>query len=58
MERFVWLLLTGGLSMVAGLWLVTLFETARPPWLLGLGLVGLGVTVLGAGITSRIELRS
>jgi hypothetical protein len=42
--------------MVAGLWLVTLFEGASPAWSLGLGAVGLGITLLGIGIASQIAV--
>jgi hypothetical protein len=55
MERFVRLLVAGGIALVAGLWLVALFESASLPWLVGLGLAALGTGGLGAGIASELE---
>lgn len=56
MERFVLLVVAGGLSLVAGLWLVTLFERVSPPWSLGLGLVVVGIASLGGGIASQVTV--
>ncbi len=54
-ERFVVLLVAGGLALVAGLWSTTLLEAGSRPWLAGLALVGLGVVALAAGIHSEVE---
>jgi len=56
MERFVALIVAGGLAVVAGLWVVTLLETWSSPWLLGITLVVLGAAGLGTGIRSRIRV--
>lgn len=57
MERFVQLVTAGGVALVAGLWLVTLFGRGTTPWLLGGALVLLGVAGLAAGIGSEVEVR-
>lgn len=57
MERFVGLLVGGGIALVVGLWLVALFESATLPWLVGLALAALGTGGLGAGIASELETR-
>lgn len=55
MERFVQLIVGGGLGLVAGLWLVTLFGRWSLLWLLGAALVLLGVAGLGRGIWSQVD---
>lgn len=55
MERFVQLIVTGGVALVAGLWLVRILDAGSPPWLVGAGLVVLGVGGLASGIWSEVE---
>jgi len=54
-ERFVRLVVGGGVALVAGLWIATLSAAPSPPWLLGVALVALGVGGLAVGIRSQIE---
>jgi hypothetical protein len=55
MERFVIAIVAGGIALVAGLWLVTLFEPFSAVWTVGAFLVVLGASALGAGIWSEVE---
>ncbi|MFC7007377.1 hypothetical protein [Halalkalicoccus salilacus] len=55
-ERFVWLIVGGGIALVAGLWLVAFFDAWSVAWLAGAGLALLGAGSLGGGIDSRIEI--
>lgn len=55
MERFVGLVVAGGCSLVAGLWLVTLFETPTTAWWAGITLVMLGLGGLGTGIALQVD---
>jgi hypothetical protein len=55
MERFVTLLVAGGVSLVAGLWLVTLFGTFSTAWWVGALLIALGLAGLGVGIGSQVD---
>jgi hypothetical protein len=55
MERFVGLIVAGGLVLVAGLWLLALLESGAMGWLLGLVLTALGTAALGVGIASELE---
>jgi hypothetical protein len=55
MERFVVYVVAGGVSLAAGLWLVTLFETQAPVWWLGAALIVLGLAGLGGGIASQVD---
>lgn len=55
MERFVQLIVAGGIALVAGLWLVRLLEAWSPPWLAGATLVVLGVLGLASGIRSEVD---
>lgn len=49
MERFVQLVAGGGIALVVGLWIVSVFETRSGPWILGGILVALG------GVLSSLE---
>lgn len=55
MERFVQFLLGGGVTLIAGLWLLALFAAPSSRWLLGAGLTALGVAGLLVGIGSEVE---
>ncbi|WP_336363658.1 hypothetical protein [Halalkalicoccus salilacus] len=55
-ERFVWLIVGGGIALIAGLWLVAFFDAWSIAWLAGAGLALLGAGSLGGGIDSRIEI--
>ncbi|GAB3670711.1 hypothetical protein [Halopiger thermotolerans] len=56
MERFVELIVAGGLALVAGLWLAALFEGRSGPWLGGVGLAVLGTVAVFAGICSELTV--
>ena len=53
-ERFVRAITAGGLALVAGLWIATYLPRWSLPWVLGAGLVLVGVGALAGGI--RLEL--
>jgi len=55
MERFVQRLVTGGLALVAGLWLTALVPSRSGAWLAGVVAAALGVVALGGGIYGQIE---
>lgn len=57
MERFVRLVVVGGLALVAGLWAAELADTGSAPGLLGVLLAVLGGLVLLAGIWTEIDVR-
>lgn len=54
-ERFVRLIVGGGVALVAGLWLLALFDAWSVAWLAGAGLSLIGVGGLASGIGRRIE---
>ncbi|WP_267643342.1 hypothetical protein [Haloarchaeobius amylolyticus] len=54
-ERFVQLIVLGGIALVAGLWVSTLSATWSVPWLVGSALVLLGLGGLALGIWSEVE---
>ncbi len=56
MERFVRLVVGGGLALVAGLWTLRAFVPADAPWLLGALLVVVGTGSLLAGIASELDV--
>jgi hypothetical protein len=56
MERFVRLIVAGGVALVAGLWAAALFDPWSVAWLIGVGLAVIGIGGLSAGIASEIEL--
>ncbi|NUB89698.1 hypothetical protein HTZ84_19590 [Haloterrigena sp. SYSU A558-1] len=55
MERFVRLIVAGGLVLVGALWLVDLFARGSPQWLVGVALAILGFVGVMAGIFSELE---
>ncbi|MBX0294569.1 hypothetical protein [Haloarcula nitratireducens] len=56
MERFVRLVVAGGLALVAGLWIATLTAPQTPGWVAGVALAVAGVAGLAAGIGREIEV--
>lgn len=56
MERFVQLIVVGGLALIAGLWVVTLLASRSGPWFVGIALVLLGIGGLAAGVRDEIEV--
>ena len=56
-ERFVRLIVGGGLALVAGLWVATLSAVPSPPWLFGAALALLGTAALAAGINHELDYR-
>lgn len=55
MERFVRLLVGGGVALVAGLWAVKLFAVGSVPWVLGVALAAVGGGGLLVGTKSEIR---
>lgn len=55
MEGFVKLVVAGGITLVAGLWALRMSEALSAEWLVGVGLVSIGVAGLAAGIWSEID---
>ncbi|MDS0223210.1 hypothetical protein NDI54_17845 [Haloarcula sp. S1AR25-5A] len=55
MERFVTLVVAGGLALVAGLWAVRLAATLSAGWLGGVALTFLGLAALGVGIGRELS---
>ncbi|MUW13774.1 hypothetical protein GJ633_03185 [Halorubrum sp. CBA1125] len=53
-ERFVRLIVGGGIALVAGLWSAALSPVGSLPWVIGSALVLVGVGGLGRGIWSEI----
>ncbi|MBV0924468.1 hypothetical protein KTS45_09680 [Halomicroarcula limicola] len=56
MERFVRLVVAGGLALVAGLWIATLAVPQTPGWVAGVALAVAGVAGLAAGIGREIRV--
>ena len=56
MERFVGLVIAGGLGLVAGLWALRLSARWSPAWLVGVALVVAGVAGLAAGIWRELDV--
>lgn len=54
MERFVALIVAGGVALVAGLWLSTAFVTASGGWLVGAALALCGISSLAVGIEREL----
>lgn len=57
MERFVRLVVAGGLALVAGLWVAALTTPSSLPWLGGVGLTVAGLAGLTVGVESQLEWR-
>jgi len=55
MERFVELVVAGGLALVVGLWTVRLAASHSPGWLGGAALALLGLVALGVGIGRELS---
>lgn len=55
MERFVRLIVAGGVVLVGALWVVAFFDPWSVAWLAGVVLTLLGVGGLSVGISSEIE---
>jgi hypothetical protein len=55
MERFVTLVVAGGVALVVGLWTLQLTVKGSPPWLVGVALVVAGAAALAAGIGRELE---
>lgn len=55
MERFVQLIVVGGIALVAGLWLVALLERGSIAWVVGVGLALAGTASVVAGIGRELE---
>jgi len=55
MERFVRLIVAGGLALVAGLWISQSGPQGSAAWLVGVVLAALGVVALAVGIYSPLE---
>lgn len=56
MERFVQLIASGELVLVAGLWMAALFDAWSIVWLLGGALVLFGTGSVLAGIAVEIDI--
>ncbi|MGB9953032.1 MULTISPECIES: hypothetical protein [unclassified Haloarcula] len=56
MERFVKLVVAGGLALVAGLWTVRLTASLSALWLGGVALAVLGLVALGVGIGRELSI--
>lgn len=57
MERFVGLIVAGGLALIGGLWAIAFSAAWTGVWLAGVVLAGLGIVGLSAGIASELEFR-
>lgn len=55
MEGFVKLVVAGGITLVAGLWALRVADALSAEWLVGVGLVAIGVAGLAAGIWSEVD---
>lgn len=55
MERFVALIVAGGVALVAGLWLTAAFAASAPGWLAGVALALTGVGCLAVGIERELD---
>ncbi|WP_339105766.1 hypothetical protein [Haloterrigena salinisoli] len=55
MERFVRLIVAGGVVLVGALWLVDLVARGSPQWIVGIALAILGFVGVMAGIFSELE---
>jgi hypothetical protein len=55
MERFVGLLVAGGLALVAGLWILALAPGGNPARYAGAALALAGAVALGVAIQSQVD---
>ncbi|WP_191906122.1 MULTISPECIES: hypothetical protein [unclassified Haloarcula] len=55
MERFVTLVVAGGLALMAGLWMVQLGASVSGVWVGGVVLAFLGLAALGIGISQELS---
>lgn len=56
MERFVQVVLAGGVALLAGLWTVRLTGAWSPAWLAGVALATIGVAGLAVGIGRELDV--
>ncbi|ELZ05106.1 MULTISPECIES: hypothetical protein [Natrialba] len=56
MERFVTLIVAGGLCLLAGLWLAELVAVGSPPWIAGAALALCGTVAILAGIRRELTV--
>lgn len=56
MERFVRLVVAGGLALVVGLWLTVPFTPGSPAWFGGVTLAVLGCVALAVGIRTELTV--
>lgn len=56
MERFVRFIIIGGLTLLAGLWLLRLSTRMAPLWTVGLVATIIGIGILGAGIRNGLDI--
>ncbi|MDT3436462.1 hypothetical protein [Haloarcula sp. 1CSR25-25] len=55
MERFVELVVAGGIALVVGLWTVRLAASRSAVWLGGVAVALLGLVALGVGIRRELS---
>lgn len=54
MERFVRFIITGGITLLAGLWLIESFDRAATLWIVGVLFVVFGIGGITAGIRNGL----
>lgn len=55
MERFVRLVAGGGVTLLAGLWVLEFTAALSVPWTAGLVLSGAGAIALAAGVATPLD---
>lgn len=55
-EGFVRLVVAGGIAVVVGLWIVRLAAPGSVGWMVGIGLLFVGIGALARGIWSEIDV--